>query len=95
MGISRLIASLESCPIGDGDLVGQPFKCLTYQRRFLRGAFADGVMRAGLSVARGAGKTGLCSCLGAGQCAAWGCVACTWRRDRCGRVFLRTGTADV
>ena len=61
--VKSLIASLESAPVGDGDLLGQPFKCLPYQRRFLRGAFRPGVMRAGLSVARGAGKTGLASAL--------------------------------
>ena len=58
-----LVASLESAPIGDGDLIGQPFRCLPYQRCFLRGAFKPGVMRAGLSLARGGGKTGLASAL--------------------------------
>ena len=58
-----LIASLESAPIGDGDLLGSLFRCLGYQRRFLRGAFRPGVMRAGLSLARGGGKTGLASAL--------------------------------
>ena len=59
MNVKALIASLESAPIGDGDLLGEPFRCLRYQRKFLRGAFAPGVMRAGLSLARGGGKTGL------------------------------------
>ena len=61
--MKELIASLESCPIGDGDLVGQPFKVLPYQRRFLTGAFKPGVLRAGLSLARGGGKSGLASAL--------------------------------
>ena len=59
----NLVKSLESAPIGDGDLIGEPFKVLPYQRKFLKGAFATGVLRAGLSVARGAGKTGLASAL--------------------------------
>ena len=63
MTFKRLIASLESAPVGDGDLLGQPFQVLAYQRRFLRGAFRRGVLRAGLSVARGAGKSGLASAL--------------------------------
>ena len=63
MNVKALIASLESAPIGDGDLLGEPFRCLRYQRKFLRGAFAPGVMRAGLSLARGGGKTGLASAL--------------------------------
>ena len=63
MKIERLVTSLESAPVGDGDLIGAPFRCLPYQRRFLRGAFKPGVMRAGLSLARGGGKTGLASAL--------------------------------
>lgn len=61
MDVKALIRSLEACPIGDGDLYGEPFSCLPYQRKFLRGAFAPGVLRAGLSLARGGGKTGLSS----------------------------------
>ena len=61
--ISSLIASLESAPVGDGDLLGSPFQCLPYQRRFIRGAFRPRVLRAGLSLARGGGKTGLASAL--------------------------------
>ena len=36
---------------------------LGFQRRFLRGAFKDGVIRAGLSTGRGSGKTGLAAAL--------------------------------
>ena len=63
MNIRSLVVSLESTPIGDGDLIGEPFRCLPYQRRFLRGAFKPGVMRAGCSLGRGGGKTGLASTL--------------------------------
>ncbi|WP_419166412.1 hypothetical protein [Candidatus Palauibacter sp.] len=63
MNTRALIASLEAAPIGDGDLLGEPFRTLPYQRRFLRGAFRPGVLRAGLSLARGGGKTGLASAL--------------------------------
>ena len=58
-----LIASLESGLVGDGDLVGERFRVLRYQRRFVRGAFKPGVIRAGLSLARGGGKSGLASAL--------------------------------
>ena len=61
--IRALIESLEACPVGDGDLIGDPFRVLPYQRRFLRGAFRDGVLRAGCSLSRGGGKTGLASAL--------------------------------
>ena len=60
---ARLITSLESAPVGDGDRLGESFKVLGYQRKFLRGAFGAGVIRAGLSLARGGGKTGLASAL--------------------------------
>ena len=60
---SRLISSLESAPVGDGDRLGEPFEVLGYQRKFLRGAFKRGVIRAGLSLARGGGKSGLASAL--------------------------------
>ena len=63
MNIHNLIASLESAPIGDGDLLGHPFKCYPYQRRFLREAFNPGVLRGGSSAVRGSGKTGLASAL--------------------------------
>ena len=59
----RLVRSLESAPVGDGDLLGEPFRVLPFQRRFLRGAFRSGVLRAGFSAARGSGKTGLASAL--------------------------------
>ena len=58
-----LVESLEACPVGDGDLLGEPFRCLPYQAKFLRGAFRPGILRAGLSLARGGGKTGLASAL--------------------------------
>ena len=63
MNTQRLIDSLEGAPIGDGDLRGEPFRVLPFQRRFLKGAFRDGVIRAGLSTGRGSGKTGLASAL--------------------------------
>ena len=63
MNTLELIKSLEACPIGDGDLRGQAFRVLPYQRRFVKGAFKSGVLRAALSTARGSGKTGLASAL--------------------------------
>ncbi len=63
MSSKKLISSLEAAPVGDGDLAGERFRVLGYQRRFLAGAFRPGVLRAGLSLARGGGKTGLASAL--------------------------------
>ena len=50
--ISRLVVT-------QGRLAGQRFAVLSWQRRFVRGAFRDGVSSAALSVARGNGKTTL------------------------------------
>lgn len=58
-----LVKSLESAPVGDGDLIGQPFRVLPYQRKFLDGAFKPGILRAGLTLSRGGGKSGLASAL--------------------------------
>ena len=59
-----LVRSLESGLVGDGDLLGEQFKVLPYQRKFLDGAFKPGILRAGLTLARGGGKSGLASALG-------------------------------
>ena len=45
-----LIKSLESAPVGEGDLVEQPFKVLPYRRKFLDGAFNPGILRAGITL---------------------------------------------
>ena len=50
---------IEGLTLSGGDLDGQPFVVLPWERRFLRGAFAGGVQTAGLSVARGNGKSAL------------------------------------
>ena len=63
MNTQRLIDSLEGAPVGDGDLRGEAFRVLPFQKRFLKGAFRPGVIRAGLSTGRGSGKTGLASAL--------------------------------
>lgn len=56
---------LEGLTVTQGRLAGQPFTVLPWQRRFLRGAFADGIQSASLSVARGNGKTSLTAGLAA------------------------------
>ena len=56
-----LIDYLSSLTVTQGRLAGQVFTVLPWQRRFVRGAFADGIQSAALSVARGNGKTALLS----------------------------------
>ena len=59
--MNRLIDYLEGLQVTQGRLSGQPFNVLPWQRRFVRGAFRDGVQSAALSVGRGNGKTALLS----------------------------------
>ena len=48
---------MEGLTLTQGRLAGQPFHLLPWQRRFLKGAFQEGIADAALSVGRGAGKT--------------------------------------
>ncbi len=60
MKATDLIEWIEtSLKLVSGFRAGQPFKLLTWQRQFLRGAFKRGVYRSALSIARGPGKTSL------------------------------------
>ena len=62
---NRLFNKLEELKVPDGDLYGENFKVLPYQKRFLTEAIEPEILQAVLSVARGNGKTGLLSALGA------------------------------
>ncbi|SDJ34111.1 Phage terminase-like protein, large subunit, contains N-terminal HTH domain [Bradyrhizobium sp. Rc2d] len=57
MTSENAIKFLESLKIPEGPLAGKPIRLADFQKRFIRGALADGVSIAGLSVGRGAGKT--------------------------------------
>ncbi len=52
-----LIGQLERLTVTQGRRAGERFTVLPWQRRFLRGAFGDGVQTAALSISRGNGKT--------------------------------------
>ena len=54
--LHRYLARLT---ITQGRHAGKPFDVLPWQRRFVRGGFAEGVATVALSVARGNGKTTL------------------------------------
>ena len=45
--------------LSGGDLDGEPFRVLPWERRFLRGVFRPGIQTAALSVGRGNGKSAL------------------------------------
>ncbi|MCY4396347.1 MAG: terminase large subunit [Rhodospirillaceae bacterium] len=56
-----LVLYLAGLTVSQGRRAGEPFCVLPWQRRFIRGAFADRVQSAALSIARGNGKTALLS----------------------------------
>ena len=58
---SGLSGYLSSLTVTQGRRAGQRFICLPWQRSFVAGAWAEGISEAGLSVARGNGKTALLS----------------------------------
>ena len=59
--LATLIDYLTGLYVTQGRLSGQPFEVLSWQRRFVRGAFRKGAQSAALSVGRGNGKTALLS----------------------------------
>ena len=62
---AALVAFVESLEVTEGALAGEAMKIWPWQRRFLRGAFAEGVTTAGLTIARGNGKTTLAAAIAA------------------------------
>ena len=52
---TKLEAYIESLVLSQGRYDGQPFRLFTWQKRFLKGAFAQGVMDAALSLGRAGG----------------------------------------
>lgn len=59
MTAETAIAFLETLRIPEGPLAGQALHLAEYQRQFIRGALADGVMVGCLSIGRGNAKTAL------------------------------------
>ena len=52
---------IEGLVVGQGEHVGEAFKLLHWQRRFLNGGLAPGIEEAAVTLGRGNGKTALCS----------------------------------
>ena len=63
--VDTLAAFLETLTVSQGPNAGANLKLLAWQRRFIAGAFADGIDTAALTVARGNGKSALCAGLAA------------------------------
>lgn len=55
----RALAFLELLHVPEGRTAGQPVKLAEFQRKFVRGSLADGVMVGILSIGRGNAKTAL------------------------------------
>lgn len=63
----RAIAFLETLKISEGKKAGEPLKLAEFQRKFVRGALAEGVMVGCLSIGRGNAKTALSAGLSLGH----------------------------
>lgn len=63
----QAIAFLETLKIPEGKLAGQPLTLAEFQRQFVRGALAQGVMIGVLSIGRGNAKTALSAGLALGH----------------------------
>lgn len=59
MTAETVISFLEALRIPEGPKAGEPLRLADFQKRFVRGAMADGVMVACLSIGRGNAKTAL------------------------------------
>jgi len=62
-----VIEFLQSLKIPEGPKAGEPLVLAEYQKRFIRGAMAEGVMVALLSIGRGNAKTALAAGIALGS----------------------------
>ena len=83
--MKKLERYLSGLTVTQGRHAGQPFKVLPWERRFIRGAFADGVGTAALSVARGKWKNGARRRDRCGR-TGWTLGRTAWRDGDCGVV---------
>ena len=58
---AAVIDYMAGLTVTQGAGIGRPLDLYPWERRFIRGALANDVEEAALSVARGAGKTTLCA----------------------------------
>ncbi|WP_237278493.1 terminase large subunit domain-containing protein [Sulfitobacter sp. M39] len=85
---NKAIRFLESLAIPEGPKAGDPVKLAPYQRQFVKGALADSVNVAVLSIGRGNGK----SALSAGI--ALGAVMGVWDRQPRREILIAARTRD-
>ena len=82
------IRFLERLEVPEGPLAGRPLKLAPFQRTFVKGALADGVNVAALSIGRGNGKTGLSAGL------ALGALLGEWDHQPRREILIAARTAD-
>ena len=85
---SKAIRFLESLTVPEGPQAGKPVKLAPYQKRFVRGALADDVNVACLSIARGNGKSALSAGL------ALGALLGVWDRQPRREVLIAARSRD-
>jgi len=61
------LAYLPTLTVPEGRMAGKPLKLATYQKDFVRGAFAKGIAAACLSIGRGNAKTGIAAAISLGH----------------------------
>ncbi|OWV49688.1 hypothetical protein CDZ96_04745 [Mameliella alba] len=79
---------LESLSIPEGPKAGQAVKLAPFQKRFVKGALADGVNVACLRIGRGNAKTAPSAII------ALGAVKCVWDRQPRREILIAARTRD-
>ena len=64
---TKAIEFIETLKVPTGKMAGKPIKLAPFQKKFIRGSFADGISVGVLSVARGNGKSALTAGLAAAE----------------------------
>src|SRR6056297_1125353 len=85
---TKAIRFLESLKIPEGPKAGQPVKLAPFQKKFVRGALADGINVAVLSIGRGNAKTALSAGI------ALGAVMGKWDRQPRREIVIAARTRD-
>ncbi|MFC6687638.1 hypothetical protein [Jhaorihella thermophila] len=85
---TKAIRFLETLRIPEGPKAGQPVKLAPFQKQFVRGALADGISVAVLSIGRGNAKTALSSGI------ALGAVMGIWDRQPHREIIVAARTRD-
>ena len=84
---AKAIRFLETLTIPEGPKAGQPVKLAAFQKQFVKGALADGVNVAVLSIGRGNAKTALAAGIALGAVMGGSRLTSAWAS--CGACLTR------